>query len=195
MGNIPQFTPAKIETKNTILRNYVEGEGKIFFDLINKNRERLKDSFPNILTGTHDEVAAENYIRDKIYEWRQKQTFAFGVWLKKTNQCIGHISIKDIEWRIPRGELAYFISYEFEGKGLMSEAVVSMIKFGFDILKLNRLFLRVIVSNERSITIAEKFGFKREGCMAKDHLTFDEQLVDVYHYGMTGEDFNKIFSG
>ena len=77
----------------------------------------------------------------------------------------------------------------------MSEAVVSMIKFGFDILKLNRLFLRSIVSNERSIKIAEKFGFKLEGCMSKDHLTFDEQLVDVYHYGMTREDFNKSFGG
>ncbi len=193
MSNIPQFTPTKIDTEKTILRNYVEGEGKIFYDLINKNRERLKDSFPIILASTGDEVAAENYLRDKIFEWKQKQSFAFGIWLKKNNQCIGHISIKDIDWRIPRGELAYFISYEFEGKGLMSEVVEYMIKFGFNILKLNRLFLRVITSNYRSIKLCERFGFKKEGEMPKDHLTFTEQLVDVYQYGMTRGDFNKRF--
>ena len=118
MNNIPHFTPSKIETESTNLRNYVEGEGKIFFDLIKKNTERLKESFPIILSSTTDEIASENYLRDKIFEWKQKQSFAFGIWLKKTNQCIGHISIKDIDWRIPRGELAYFISYEFEGKGI-----------------------------------------------------------------------------
>ena len=162
MNNIPLHTPAKIETENTTLRNYVEGEGKIFYDLVNKNRERLQESFPTILSSTTDKIAAENYLRDKIFEWKQKQSFAFGIWLKKNNQCIGHIGIKDIDWRIPRGELAYFISFEFEGKGLMNEAVESMIKFGFNILKLNRLFLRVITTNERSIKLAERFGFKKK---------------------------------
>ena len=75
----------------------------------------------------------------------------------------------------------------------MKEAMEAMIKFGFNILKLNRLYLRVITSNERSIKLAERFGFNKEGMMPKDHLTFTEQLVNVYQYGMTREDYNKVF--
>ncbi len=193
MSNASQFIPAKIETENIILKSYSEGEGIDFYKLIENNRTRLKESFPNILLNVSDEVSSENYLREKIFEWKQKQSFAFGVWLKDDNKFIGHVSIKNVDWRIPRGELAYFISSDFESKGLMSEAVEAIIKFSFNILNFNRLYLRTVTTNERSIKLAEKFGFKREGLMPKDHRTFDDNLVDVIQFGMTKEDFINFF--
>jgi len=101
--------------------------------------------------------------------------------------------VKNIDWVIPRGEIAYIISEEYEGKGIMTEALTVIIKFSFENLSMNRLFLRVMTNNNRSYELAERCGFSREGILRKDHKTYEGELVDLYYYGMTREDFKKFY--
>jgi [ribosomal protein S5]-alanine N-acetyltransferase len=182
----------EIETDRTILKRYKAGDGKIFYDIIEKNRNRMIDSFPIMLSNTHDEISAEYYIRKRVKEWEEQSAFNFGIWLKDNGEYTGHISIKNIDWVIPRGEIAYIISGEYEGKGIMTEALSAIIKFSFENLSMNRLFLRVMTDNNRSYELAERCGFQREGILRKDHKTYEGELVDLYYYGMTGEDFDKF---
>ena len=184
----------EIETKRIILKKYKAGDGKVFYNVIEKNRDRMIDSFPVMLSNTHDEVNAEYYVRKKIEEWDEQSAFNFGIWLKENEEYIGHISVKNIDWVIPRGEIAYIISGEYEGKGIMTEALTTIIKFGFENLSINRLFLRIMTNNTRSYRLAERCGFIREGILRKDHKTYNGELVDLYHYGMTIEDYEKFMS-
>ncbi len=183
----------EIETLRTILKKYKAGDGKIFYQVIDKNRNRMLDSFPIMLSNTHDEFSAEYYIRKKIEEWDEQSAFNFGIWLKGTGEYAGHISVKNIDWIIPRGEIAYVISGEHEGKGIMTEALTAIIKFSFENLLMSRLFLRVLTANVRSYELAERCGFLREGTLRKDHKTYDGELVDLYYYGMTREDYKKFY--
>jgi RimJ/RimL family protein N-acetyltransferase len=184
----------EIETMRTILKKYKIGDGKIFYEVIDKNRNRMLDSFPMMLSNTHDEFSAEFYIRKKIEEWDEQSAFNFGIWLKETGEYAGHISVKNIDWIIPRGEIAYVISGEHEGKGIMTEALTAIIKFSFENLLMSRLFLRVLTCNARSYELAERCGFSREGTLRKDHKTYDGELVDLYYYGMTRSDYKKTFN-
>ena len=185
---------AEIETNRTILKKYKDGDGKIFYNIIEKNRDRMVDSFPIMLSNTHDEISAEYYIGKRIEEWNEQSAFNFGIWLKENGEYTGHISVKNIDWVIPRGEIAYIISGEYEGRGIMSEALNAVIKFSFENLSMNRLFLRVMTNNVRSCKLAERCGFLREGILRKDHKTYQGELVDLYYYGMTREDYNKLLN-
>jgi ribosomal-protein-serine acetyltransferase len=185
---------AEIETQRTILKKYKLGDGKIFYAVIERNRDRMLDSFPIMLSNTNDELSTEYYIRKKIEEWEEQSAFNFGIWFKDDEKFIGHISIKNIDWIIPRGEIAYVISEEYEGRGLMTEALTAIIKFSFENLSLNRLFLRVLTSNIRSYELAERCGFSREGTLRKDHKTYDGGLVDLYYYGITRDDYNSFLT-
>ncbi len=182
----------EIETNRTILKKYKTGDGKIFYNIIEKNRDRMIDSFPIMLSNTHDEMSAEYYIRKKIEEWDEQSAFNFGIWLKENGEFAGHISVKNIDWVIPRGEIAYIISGEYEGRGIMTEALVAIIKFSFENLSMNRLFLRIMTNNIRSYELAERCGFSREGILRKDHKTYEGELVNLYYYGMTREDYTKF---
>ncbi len=184
---------AELKTKRTILKKYRIGDGKIFYGIIEKNRDRMLDSFPIMLSNTHDELSGAYYIRKKIEEWEERSAFSFGIWFKEDGNYIGHISVKNIDWVIPRGEIAYIISEEYEGKGIMTEALTVIIKFSFENLSMNRLFLRVMTNNNRSYELAERCGFSREGILRKDHKTYEGELVDLYYYGMTSEDFKKFY--
>ena len=182
----------EIETDRTILKRYKAGDGKIFYDIIEKNRNRMIDSFPIMLSNTHDEISAEYYIRKRVKEWEEQSAFNFGIWLKDNGEYTGHISIKNIDWVIPRGEIAYIISGEYEGKGIMTEALSAIIKFGFENLSMNRLILRIMTDNNRSYELAERCGFLREGILRKDHKTYEGELVDLYYYGITRKDYEKL---
>ncbi|MFZ0454271.1 MAG: GNAT family protein [Ignavibacteriaceae bacterium] len=182
----------EIETTRTILKRYKAGDGKKFYNIIEKNRDRMIDSFPVMLSHTNDEISAEYYVRNKIEEWEERSAFNFGIWSKEDGNFIGHISVKNIDWIIPRGEIAYIISKEYEGKGIMTEALTAIIKFSFEKLSLSRLFLRVMTNNIRSYELAERCGFSREGILRKDHKTYEGELVDLYYYGMTREDYKKF---
>ena len=183
----------ELETKRIILKKYKRGDGKIFYKTIEKNRDRMIDSFPILLSNTYDVHSAEYYIRKRIEEWEERSAFNFGIWLKEEEQYIGHISVKNIDWIIPRGEIAYIISGEYEGKGIMTEALTAIIKFSFENLSMNRLYLRVITTNKKSYNLAERCGFSREGILRKDHKIYNGELVDLYYYGMTKEDYKKFF--
>jgi ribosomal-protein-alanine N-acetyltransferase len=183
----------ELETKRALLKKYRIGDGKIFYEIIEKNRDRMLDNFPIMLSNTHDVLSGELYIRKKIEEWEERSAFNFGIWLKDDGNYIGHISVKNIDWIIPRGEIAYIISQEYEGKGIMTEALTAIIKFSFENLSMSRLFLRVMTNNSRSYELAERCGFSREGILRKDHKTYEGDLVDLYYYGMTKEDYKKFY--
>ena len=58
-----------------------------------------------------------------------------------------------------RAELAYWISPEFQGKGIMTEAGRRIIEFAFDDLKLNKLVVGHHVNNESSKKLILRLGF------------------------------------
>jgi RimJ/RimL family protein N-acetyltransferase len=183
----------QLETERTVVKKYNEGDGLAFFELIQENKTRLVDSFPLTLANTSDETTTELYIQTKIAEWYEQKSFSFGIWTKEESQYIGHVSIKNIDWVIPKAELAYLITRDFEGKGLMSEVLTAIIKFCFEELMMNRLFLRVITKNDKSFRLAEKCGFKKEGNLRNDHRTYNGDLVDLFIYGLTSEDYETFY--
>lgn len=59
--------------------------------------------------------------------------------------------------------LGYRLAPAYWGRGIASEAVGTVVRYGFETLELNRIEATVNVANERSIRVLEKLGFQREG--------------------------------
>ena len=183
--------PQSFETERTVLKKFKPGDGALFYEIVCNNQQRLIHSFPVILSIVTNEVNAELFIRSRLNEWAQQISFTFAIWDKSEKFMLGHMSIKNIDWVIPRAELAYMITEEYEGKGIMTEVLKSTIIYCFETLKMNKIVLRVITSNDKSFKVAEKCGFIREGTLRNEHRTFNGELVDLYYYGMTREDYYK----
>jgi RimJ/RimL family protein N-acetyltransferase len=73
--------------------------------------------------------------------------------LKNRSACFGiTIGAKD-EW----------------GKGYGTETTVLMVRYAFETLNLNRVWLHVFEYNQRGLRTYDKIGFKREGVLRQDH--------------------------
>jgi ribosomal-protein-alanine N-acetyltransferase len=68
--------------------------------------------------------------------------------------------------------LGYALDYRLEGRGLMREALEAAIRHVFETLKLHRIMLNYMPSNERSAGLARRLGFVPEG-IARDYLYID----------------------
>ena len=62
-------------------------------------------------------------------------------------------------------EIGYDLAYRFWGRGFMTEALTSMIDFGFAEMELNRVEADVTVGNDRSAAVLQKLGFVEEGLL------------------------------
>ena len=67
-------------------------------------------------------------------------------------------------------EVGYVLNPEYWGKGIATEALTRVLRFGFEELKLHRIEARFIQENERSLHVMEKVGMTFEGVMREGML-------------------------
>jgi ribosomal-protein-alanine N-acetyltransferase len=100
-------------------------------------------------------------------------------------------------WYLPhfRAEIGYEL-YEdkWKEKGLMKEALVPIINFGFEEMKLNRIEAFVGPKNEASMKLVKKFGFKHEGVM-RQHYNYNGTLEDSLVFGLLREEYEQMKEG
>jgi RimJ/RimL family protein N-acetyltransferase len=186
--------PSPLVSPRLTLRALRASDASELLWLYQSNRTRFSDSFPQSVASLRDEDAARIYIESKATEWEAGRGFWYCI-LSRFNpaepKLIGQVQIKNVDWELSRAEIAYLLDQEFEGRGLMSEALGLVLEACFDSLGLNRVFLRTIVGNDRSSKLAERLGFIKEGTLREEFLTLDKKRVDLNYFGMLSSEFNK----
>ncbi len=77
---------------------------------------------------------------------------------------IGSCGFHDIDWRNANAEIGILIGEKkYWNKGLGGEVILLMLKVGFEVLNLHRIWLRVHDDNLRAIKCYQKVGFVIEG--------------------------------
>ncbi|HWR17768.1 MAG TPA: GNAT family N-acetyltransferase [Terriglobales bacterium] len=87
----------------------------------------------------------------------------FGIYEAASLKLCGGIGLTvDPDHR--RAELGYWIGHPYWGKGYATEAARTVVRYGFEELKINRIFAGVFSGNKASENVLRKLGFQHEGC-------------------------------
>ena len=80
-------------------------------------------------------------------------------------------------------EMGYWLAEPFWGKGIMTEAIGKMIRYGFETFDIERIFARPFGSNIASQRVLQKAGFKPEArferVLLKNGILEDEYVFAV----------------
>lgn len=87
----------------------------------------------------------------------------WGICLNEDGKMIGNGGFHKWEHNHRKAELGYWILPEYQGRGLASEAITAMIKFGFEDMLLHRIEAEVETENGPSSRVLRKLGFNLEG--------------------------------
>ncbi|MFN2745225.1 MULTISPECIES: GNAT family N-acetyltransferase [Bacillus] len=77
----------------------------------------------------------------------------------------GKVCLYQINDRIKTASIGYYIGADFEGRGLVTQAVKQLAAFAYQTRGLNRLEIKVISQNKRSLAVPQRLRFSYEGCL------------------------------
>jgi ribosomal-protein-alanine N-acetyltransferase len=102
-----------------------------------------------------------------------EQGLMWAITLNYDAKLIGVIGI----WNILKGKAEAEIGYEllpqYQGKGIMLEALTIAIKFGIDTLKLKTIVADSRLDNIKSINLPEKCGFSKTDKTSGQYLSYE----------------------
>jgi RimJ/RimL family protein N-acetyltransferase len=126
---------------------------------------------------------------DDILEDSKKTMFAILTEKKKLH--IGNCGLFEIDERSRKAKLWIYIGEKsMWNKNLGRDALEQLVIYGFDELKLNRIYLYVVEGNKRAQELYQSAGFSKEGVLRQD--TFLEgEFKDTMYYGILKDEFNK----
>ncbi len=76
------------------------------------------------------------------------------------------------------GEIGYVISESYHNLGIATEAVMRVIRFGFEVLGLNRIDAHYMIGNDASRRVMEKAGMTFEGVL-RQSMYIKGKYIDV----------------
>jgi RimJ/RimL family protein N-acetyltransferase len=135
---------------------------------------------PHPYTEAHARAYLEKQASSDASHW-------FGMFLQDTGELCGGIGLS-VEQDHQRAELGYWIGVPYWGKGLATEAALEMLRYGFENLKLNRIFAGVFSGNTASERILMKIGMRHEGTARQHYLKWGRYLNDE-KYGILASEW------
>lgn len=165
------------------------------FEEIKTKRLLLRKLTPEVYWFIH-----ENYTDDELMEFlalksfceltKEKEKYAKG--LSTHNKSFVNFKLFDLHsglhigncgfhtWYVEhyRAEIGYDICTEtLKGKGFMTEALQSILEYGFGSMNLNRIEAFVSPQNIPSLKLMQKFGFQQEGHL-RQHYNKNDEIQD-----------------
>ena len=128
-------------------------------------------------------------------EWIEKITaFAasneainWGICLRDEPKLLGNICLWQISRENLRAELGYALHPAQHRKGIMTEAIRTILDYGFNTMKLHSVEAQVNSTNLASMAVLEKSNFTREGYFRENHF-YDGRFLDTAVYSLLATD-------
>ena len=182
---IPLF--AELSGPRVCLRPYAELDAPAFFAAVEESRERLIpwDTWPQRCQTLTD---AQRFVAYFRADFILRQGIEVGIWDKTTMDFLGSIMLRPKDWQIPFFEIGYWLRTSAEGHGYMREAAQLLVDFAFGQLGANRVMMRIDERNQRSLAVAERLGFVREGCLRNLERATDGNLRNMVVMALTPTD-------
>lgn len=157
-------------------------------DIYRNLRVRIIGKWLPNLPKPYKKKNASEYVRKCKRDLEKMEQYNFLITEQKTGIVAGAIGFVKLDKKDKNGELGYWLGKRYWGKGFMSEAVGLILNFGFNKLKLHRIYARVFEENIASSVVLKKAGFKLEGRMREKWHRFG-RWHDVLSYSILDREF------
>jgi ribosomal-protein-serine acetyltransferase len=154
-----------------------------YFEMVDKNRERLANFFTTTVAKTKTLKDTGDYLKYFMENVKNRIYFPYVIVDNKTGKFAGFLDLKNIDWSVPKSEMGCYIDEDYASKGITTKAFSLFCDYCFAEFGFAKLFLRTHENNAPARAIAEKCGFEVEGKLRSDYKTTSGELIDLIYYG------------
>lgn len=156
-----------------------------------KNRDHFTQWDPSPSQLFYSEPYWSARFKLRMRDWQEGRGASYLLFLKdQPEQIIGSISLSNlVRGVLQAATLGYAIDCDYQGQGLMREALEAVLAFAFEVLQLHRIQANYQPHNQRSAGLLARLGFSIEG-QAKQYLYLNGAWRDHVLTSLTNQHFN-----
>jgi [ribosomal protein S5]-alanine N-acetyltransferase len=175
----PNFTPfPELKTERLLLRRLtMDDKPEIFFLRSDERVLRFIGREPAV--SIEEAVAFIQRISDAV---DANESIMWAITLKDNPaKLIGNICYWQLQPENYRAEIGYSLHPDHWRKGIMKEAILKVLEYGFQVLKLHSIEARTSPDNIASAAVLEATGFVKEAHL-KEEFFFGGKFLDTLIY-------------
>ncbi len=179
----------KIPVDDSISLEFLEEiHAESLYNLVNANRFYLREWLPWV-DGMQTVANFTQYIIDTNNRAAAKTDYGYAIIIDKN--IVGRIGMHHINTQNKIGEIGYWLADGWQGRGVVTKCCTALIDHGFTALGLNRIEIKCGTDNSKSMAIAEKLQFKKEGILRQAEW-LNGKFIDLYLYALLKEDWKNL---
>ena len=174
------FTPfTNLKTERLLLRRLAIKDFKEVFALRSDNE--VMKYIPRPLAKTKEEAMEHIALIDSRID--NNEAINWAITLKNESKLIGIIGYHRLKPEHYRAEIGYMLLPEYQGKGIMTEAIKEVVTYGFEIMKLHSIEALIDPRNFASENVLQKNGFIKEAHFIENEY-YEGQFLDTVIYSI-----------
>ena len=178
--------------RRVTLRPLVLGDFESWREVRQRNMDWLTKWEPQRIAGQPDTTKDRDAfaIRCSARQRERQLGTGYGNGIFVDGTFCGEINLNSLQ-RGPfqSAYIGYWIDEKWAGQSLVPEALVAMIRFAFDDLRLHRVQISIIPRNSNSRRVVEKLNIRNEG-VAVRYLEINGTWEDHVRYAITVEEWH-----
>lgn len=179
-GALPTF-----ETERLKLRLFQETDYEDLYEYCSDEEVTKYLDFP---TYTNIQQAEERLKYCKEVYKNLDRPIMWAIEYKETKKLIGGIDFVNWNEKNKEAEIGYVLNKKYWNKGIMTEALKELIRFGFEKMELNRIEIRCDERNIASARVMEKNGLTYEGTLRHKKMKKGEP-INLKYYSILKDEY------
>ena len=171
-----------LETDRLLLRRVVIDDVNEIFAL--RSDKEVMKYIPRPLVKTNEEALAHIAMIDEKIDSNEGINWA--ITLKGNPKLIGIIGHYRIKPEHFRAEIGYMLLPEYQGKGIITEAIKEVVNYGFKVMKLHSIEAIIDPENFGSEKVLQKNGFVKEAHL-KENEYYEGKFLDTVIYSILNQ--------
>jgi [ribosomal protein S5]-alanine N-acetyltransferase len=181
------FNPFPIlATERLVLRRIDNEDIEVVFEL-RSNPETMQFIPRDLQKTTQDTLKHIAEIENTI---QKNEGINWAITFKDNPKMIGIIGFYRIKPENHRSEIGYMLLQEFQGKGVITEAILGVLRYGFNILNFNSIEAIIDPRNIASECVLQKNGFVKEAHILQN-VFHNGQFLDSVTYSLLKKNFKQ----
>ncbi len=150
------------------------------FGLIDSDREYLNKWLP---WPSHTKTIedSKSFIKNSIIKFAEGKSMICAI--EYVGKIVGVVGYNSIVKEVKKVEIGYWISSQYQGKGIITRSCSRLIRYAFDELEFEKVQISVATENVASRKVCERLGLKLEGVI-KNSENLHGNIVDHAIYGI-----------
>lgn len=148
--------------------------------LVKANYDYLKQwlAWPYFCQSTDD---FQQFVKRSLHDYADGKSLTCGLFYQE--QLVGNISFNKIDHNLKKVEMGYWLSEDYQGKGIITRACQHLIQYAFTELDMQKVQICAAKDNQASRAVCERLGMTLEGTITHAEKVGD-RILDHAVYGL-----------